>query len=92
MAGERDGSSAPPGQGAGTTTANGAPTVPRADGPEELMDRVWELIERISAGARDPERYRVDLIREGLDRGDLNLIELGLHRFRDVQPLDDDTD
>ena len=60
--------------------------------PEALMDLVWQLVGRIEALATDPERYHVDLIREGVERSDLNLIEVGLHRFRDVEPLEDDDD
>jgi hypothetical protein len=65
---------------------------PASGDPEALMDEVWRLVERIGALATDPERYRVDLIREGVERADLNLIEIGLHRFRDVTPLEDDDD
>jgi len=60
--------------------------------PEALMDEVWRLVERIGTVATDPERYHVELIREGVERGDLNLVEIGLHRFRDVTPLEDDDD
>ncbi len=56
------------------------------------MDQVWDFLARIRALATDPERYRVELIEEGAERGDLNLIEIGLHRFRDVTPLEDDDD
>lgn len=56
------------------------------------MDQVWDLLARIRALATDPDRYRVELIEEGAERGDLNLIEIGLHRFRDVTPLEDDDD
>ena len=56
------------------------------------MDEVWRLVERIGTVATDPERYHVELIREGVERGDLNLVEIGLHRFRDVTPLEDDDD
>jgi hypothetical protein len=64
----------------------------RLDDPEALMDQVWGLVARIRALATDPERYRVELIEEGAERGDLNLIEIGLRRFRDVTPLEDDDD
>jgi hypothetical protein len=60
--------------------------------PEVLMDQVWQLVGRIKALATDAERYRPELIDEGVERGDLNLIEIGLHRFRDVTPLEDDDD
>ena len=63
-----------------------------SDDPEALMDQVWRLVARIGALATDPNRYRVDLIREGLDRADLSLIEVGLHRFRDVTPLEHEED
>lgn len=63
-----------------------------SDDPEVLMDLVWGLVGRIEALATDPERYHLDLIREGVERSDLNLIEVGLHRFRDVTPLEDDDD
>lgn len=56
------------------------------------MDQVWQLVGRIKALATDAERYRPELIDEGVERGDLNLIEIGLHRFRDVTPLEDDDD
>ena len=69
-----------------------APTRSDPDDPEALMDEVWRLVERIGVLATDPERYRVELIREGIERADLNLIEIGLHRFRDVTPLEDDDD
>lgn len=62
------------------------------DDPEALMDEVWRLVDRIGAVATDPERYHVELIRDGIERADLNLIEVGLHRFRDVTPLEDDDD
>ena len=62
------------------------------DDPEALMDEVWRLVDRIGAVATDPGRYHVELIREGIERADLNLIEVGLHRFRDVTPLEDDDD
>ncbi len=81
------------------TSAPGAMTIStpsRADlgenDPEALMDEVWRLVERIGTVATDPERYHVELIREGVERGDLNLVEIGLHRFRDVTPLEDDDD
>jgi hypothetical protein len=64
----------------------------RPGDPEALMDQVWSLVARIRALATDPERYRVELIEEGAERGDLNLIEIGLHRFRDVAPLEDEED
>ena len=56
------------------------------------MDEVWRLVERIRTLATNPERYHVDLVQEGAERGDLNLLEFGLHRFRDVEPLEDDDD
>ncbi len=65
---------------------------PDSDDPEALMDLVWRLVEQIRARATDPDRYRVELIEEGAERGDLNLIEIGLHRFRDVTPLEDEDD
>ena len=68
------------------------PAGPPPDDPEALMDQVWRLVERIGALATDPERYHLDLIREGVERSDLNLIEVGLRRFRDVTPLEDDDD
>jgi hypothetical protein len=64
----------------------------RTGDPEILMDQVWRLVARIRALATDPKRYRVELIEEGAERGDLNLIEIGLHRFRDVTPLEDEED
>jgi hypothetical protein len=73
--------------GAGPIRSTGS-----ADDPEALMNQVWQLVERIRALASDPKLYHVELIREGAERGDLNLIEVGLHRFRDVTPLDDDDD
>jgi hypothetical protein len=63
-----------------------------ADDPEALMDEVWRLVDRIGVLATDPWRYHVELLREGVERGDLNLVEIGLHRFRDVEPLEDDDD
>ena len=68
------------------------PVRAHSDDPEALMDEVWRLVDRIGAVATDPERYHVELIREGVERGDLNLVEIGLHRFRDVTPLEDDDD
>jgi hypothetical protein len=63
-----------------------------SEDPEALMDEVWRLVERIRTLATNPERYHVDLVQEGAERGDLNLLEFGLHRFRDVEPLEDDDD
>jgi hypothetical protein len=75
-----------------STSPRPATTGHAAEDPEALMDEVWRLVERIRTLATDPERYHVDLVQEGADRGDLNLLEFGLHRFRDVEPLEDDDD
>lgn len=73
-------------------TPSAVPPAPVSDDPEALMDQVWQLVERIRARATDRDRYHVELIQDGAEHGDLNLIEIGLHRFRDVAPLEDDDD
>jgi hypothetical protein len=47
----------------------------------------------VQALATDPHRYKVEFLREGCDTGDLNLVEIGINRFCDVDPgADDDED
>lgn len=62
------------------------------DDPEVLVDGAWRILERVRQLARDPRRYRLDLIVEGCESAQLDLIEVGLNRFRDIDPGPDDED
>jgi hypothetical protein len=67
--------------------------IDQADDPQTLVDAAWRILDRVQALATDPHRYKVEFLREGCDTGDLNLVEIGINRFYDVDPgADDDED
>ena len=64
--------------------------IEQAARPEALVDAAWLILSRVKALATDPRRYRLEFLREGCETGDLNLVEIGLNRFFDVDPGQDD--
>jgi hypothetical protein len=72
---------------------DGAPLrrlIDQADDPQALVDAAWRILARVQELATDPHRYKVDLLREGCETGDLNLVEIGINRFYDVDPGEDE--
>jgi hypothetical protein len=64
--------------------------IDQADDPQALVDAAWRILARVQELATDPHRYKVDLLREGCETGDLNLVEIGINRFYDVDPGEDE--
>jgi hypothetical protein len=68
--------------------------IEREDDPERLVDAAWRILYRVrDLAARHPEhteRYKLDFLMEGCETGDLNLVEIGINRFRDIDPGEDD--
>jgi hypothetical protein len=58
--------------------------------PQSLVDAAWRILSRVQELATDPHRYKVEFVREGCEIGDLNLVEIGINRFYDVDPGEDD--
>ena len=72
---------------AGTTLER---LIDQADDPQALVDAAWRILSRVPQLATDPHRYKVVFLREGCEIGDLNLVEIGINRFYDVDPGEDD--
>jgi hypothetical protein len=68
--------------------------IAREDDPERLVDAAWCILYRVrEVAARRPdsaERFKLDFLVEGCETGDLNLVEIGINRFRDIDPGEDD--
>jgi hypothetical protein len=68
--------------------------IEREDDPERLVDAAWRILYRVrDLTARVPggtNRYKIDFLVEGCETGDLNLVEIGINRFRDIDPGEDD--
>jgi hypothetical protein len=87
---------APPTRPAPDTAPGAAPSgvtlerlIDQADDPQALVDAAWRILSRVPALATDPHRFKVEFLREGCETGDLNLVEIGINRFYDVDPGDD---
>lgn len=83
----------------GTTGAREAllQAIDEAQDAEVLVDAAWKILYRVrelatamqSAPKADWERYKLEFLLEGCDTGDLNLLEIGINRFRDIDPGED---
>ncbi len=81
-------------------TAGGAAAlvdaIERTDDAEALVDAAWKILYRVRELATrdgvDPGRYKLEFLVEGCETGDLNLVEIGINRFRDIDPGEDDED
>jgi hypothetical protein len=93
-------STAPPARQGPAAPSGPAPAAPaatslerlidQASDPQSLVDAAWRILSRVQALATDPHRYKVEFVREGCEIGDLNLVEIGINRFYDVDPGEDD--
>jgi hypothetical protein len=75
---------------AGTSGAALRRLIDQDDDPQALVDAAWRILSRVRELATDPHRYKVEFLREGCETGDLNLVEIGINRFYDVDPGQDD--
>jgi len=89
--------SAPPTRRGRDPAAGAAPAatplqhlIDQADDPQALVDAAWRILARVQELATDPDRYKVEFLREGCESGDLNLVEVGVNRFHDIEPGEDD--
>jgi hypothetical protein len=64
--------------------------IDQADDPQALVDAAWRILYRVRDLATDSHRFKLEFLREGCETGDLNLVEIGINRFYDIDPGEDD--